>query len=370
MTRYDIRSVEQIPSPSLLLFIDIACQNIQTMCEIAGDPQRLRPHCKTHKVPQLIKIQIEQGITRHKCATFAEAEMLAHAGCKDIFLAYNLVGPNIDRAVRYRLAYPAVKLIATADHRDPILELSAAMNKAGTTIELAIDIDSGYMRTGISDPDEITQLYQLVHESPGLEVGGLHLYDGQNHQQDIEDRRAAVTLVWQQAQQVAQRLKQDGLAVPRIVAGATGSFPVFAEFNDPALELSPGTVVLYDSGFQALYPDLDFTPAALVLSRVISKPGNNRLALDCGTKAIAADPPMGQRLQIPKIPSAVQVIHDEEHLVVETESASQFSPGDAVLIIPDHVCPTSALYQQMYVIENGDCVATWDVVARDRLLTI
>ena len=370
MGSYDVRSLESIPSPSLLLFLDVARRNIGHMIEIAGDVSRLRPHCKTHKLEEMTKLQIELGIVEHKCATLAEAEMLATAGCRDIFLAYNMVGPNIDRAVKFRQTFPDVQLIVTADHPKPTLELATAMQNAGTTIQVAVDIDNGYQRTGIASPAEAAELYQLIDRADGLELGGFHLYDGQNHQKDLADRGAAVTKVWEHGEQVRELVTAANLPVPRIVAGGTGSFPVFAMINDEALELSPGTTVLHDSGYLDMFPDMDLTPAALVLARVISMPGDSRLTLDCGSKAIASDPPMGQRLVIPELPDAVQVIHNEEHLVVETAQADSYQPGDALLIVPRHVCPTSALYQQVYVIENGDCTATWKVVGRDRILTV
>jgi D-serine deaminase-like pyridoxal phosphate-dependent protein len=370
MTSYQVRSLDSIPSPSLLLFLDVARRNIQHMVEIAGDINRLRPHCKTHKIEEITKMQLEMGMLKHKCATLAEAEMLANAGCEDIFLAYNMVGPNIQRAVKFREKFPNAKLIVTADHPKPTLELAAAMVAANTSVEVAVDIDNGYQRTGIASPAEAAELYQLIDKVDGLELGGFHLYDGQNHQKDLDDRLSAVMKVWEQGQQVRELVQAHGLHVPRIVAGGTGSFPVFADIEDDAMELSPGTTVLHDCGYQDMFPDMDFTPAALVLSRVISMPGESRLTLDCGSKAIASDPPMGNRLSIPELPDAVQVIHNEEHLVIETSQADSYEPGDALLLVPRHVCPTSALHQQVYVIENGECVANWKVVGRDRVLTI
>ncbi len=94
-TRYQIEDVDQIISPSLVVFRETLEENLAEMVSIAGDPARLRPHCKTHKMSQVVELQLALGITRHKCATFAEAEMLVAAGVDDILLAYNLVGPNL-----------------------------------------------------------------------------------------------------------------------------------------------------------------------------------------------------------------------------------------------------------------------------------
>ena len=96
---YQIKDASKIITPALVVFREMLDDNIRHMIEIAGDVSRLRPHCKTHKTVEVVKLQAELGITKQKCATFAEAEMVANAGCKDVFLAYSLVGPNIARAV-------------------------------------------------------------------------------------------------------------------------------------------------------------------------------------------------------------------------------------------------------------------------------
>src|SRR5688500_17524651 len=137
-SRYAIRDSQQIFSPALVVFRDLLLQNLQLMVKIAGDPQRLRPHCKTHKMAAVTRLELEIGITKHKCATFAEAEMLADAGAKDIFLAYNLVGPNIQRAVRFVEKYPAVDFMVTADHPDPLRQLGSAMVRAGKKIGVVL----------------------------------------------------------------------------------------------------------------------------------------------------------------------------------------------------------------------------------------
>ena len=110
---------------------------------LPGTPERLRPHCKTHKMPQVTKIELAHGITKHKCATFAEAEMLAEAGVPDIFLSYNLVGPNIGRAVGFGRDSRSVSFQVQADHPGPIAELGRAMSAAGQTVDVLLDLDVG-----------------------------------------------------------------------------------------------------------------------------------------------------------------------------------------------------------------------------------
>jgi len=368
--KYRVGDTGEIISPALLVFDDILRDNLRKMIEIAGDASRLRPHCKTHKIREIAELELELGITKHKCATFAEAEMLALAGAKDIFLAYNPVGPNIGRAIKFKQKFPDVLLSVTADHPKAVAALSDAATSAAVEIDVLLDLDTGMGRTGIQPGPRAIELYQTIAEAGGLRAGGLHAYDGQNHQTPLDERQAAVDAVWDQTVSLRDDLVSAGLSVPRIVAAGTGTFPIFAQKDDPTLELSPGTTVFHDVGYGRMFPDMDFTPAAVLLTRVISRPGENRVTLDLGYKAVASDPPAGRRVVFPDLPDAEQVLQNEEHLVLETSRASEFSPGDAFLAIPRHICPTTAMHKQVFVIKNGNVATTWNVVARDRQLSI
>lgn len=373
LTHYQITeaATSLLISPAPIIFRQLLEQNIDQMVRIAGDPLRLRPHCKTHKTEQIVQMELSRGITKHKCSTFAEAELLASSGVKDIFLAYNLVGPNIQRAVDFCATFQDVTLSVTADHETPIRQLGEAMQNAGQMVDVLVDIDTGQHRTGIAvDDPQVIERYIQIAKTHRLNVGGLHVYDGQNQQTSLTERRNAVQNHWQQVVELRHKLHECDFPVPRIVVGGTGSFPLFAELDDPAIELSPGTSVFHDAGYAARFPDLQFTPAALLLTRVISCPGGNRVTLDLGTKSLAADLPMEQRAVFPQLPDAKLVLHNEEHLVLETRQARELTPGDVLLAIPGHICPTIALHKELHIITDGEWEESWPVIARDRFITI
>jgi len=369
-SRYAIADTSGIFSPSMIVFRDLVQKNLAQMARIARDPKRLRPHCKTHKMREIIALQLAAGISKHKCATIAEAEMLAEAGVRDIFLAYNLVGPNVVRVIRLAERFPEVQFSVTVDHPAPMAALGEAASAAGKSIEVLLDIDSGQHRTGIPVGPRARELYQKLATKKGLVPGGFHLYDGQNHQKDVAERRAAVMAGYEPAASLRDELVAAGIPVPRIVAGGTASFPIFAAIDDPALELSPGTIIFNDAGYGEMFPDLEFAPAALLLTRVISRPTANRVTCDLGYKAVASDPPAGNRVIFPDLPDAKAVLQNEEHLVLETAQADRFQPGDELFAVPRHVCPTSALHKFVYVVAGGKLVWTWDVSARDRVLSV
>ena len=364
---FQIANADTVPSPALLLYPDRIAENIRRMVALAGSPARLRPHVKTHKLPQIIALKRAAGITRFKCATIAECEMTAVAGGEDVLLSYSLLGPNVARWLALQQKFPQTKFAATADDRAAVQAVATAARAAGATVELLLDLNVGMNRTGIVPGDEAFELYRFVATSDELRPVGLHVYDGHLNQSDRAERRAA----WQRALAPAwsfrDRLLAAGLPVPRIVAGGTPTLPFFSELPD--VECSAGTTVLWDCGQPTNTPDLDFLNAAVLLTRVISKPAPNRLCLDLGHKAVASEMPH-PRVKLFGLEDATFVTHSEEHLVVETPRAAGISVGHVFYGLPRHVCPTVALHSEVFAVRDGKVVETWPVTARARKISV
>ena len=370
---YRINDPSQIFSPGMVIFRELLEHNLAEMVRVAGGPERLRPHCKTHKSREVVKMQIELGITKHKCATIAEAEMLADVGVEDILLAYQMVGPNLGRLVRLVDKFPRTKFTTLVDHPATVDELSKAITEGANsnrTLGVMLDLNSGMNRTGIELGQNAIELYEMIYSGDGLKVGGLHWYDGHHRQSDLVERRGMTNAGWDKFIRFRDQVLLNGLEVPRIVAAGTGSFPILADHGEPNLELSPGTTTFYDDDMATRFSELNFQPAIGILTRVISCNRANSLTLDVGHKSCAADQPFGKRLAFPELADAKEVIHSEEHLVIETSEAKKFKLGDHLIAIPRHACPVSAVHQFANVIENGELVDHWEIVARDRVLTI
>ncbi|HEY7327720.1 MAG TPA: D-TA family PLP-dependent enzyme [Gemmataceae bacterium] len=371
LPQYTIRDTSHIFSPALVFYKELILSNIARSIELAGGAERLRPHVKTHKTREIIRLEMEAGIRKHKCATIAEAEMVASCGVPDLLIAYPIVGPNCGRLARLMHAYPHCRFSVLADHAAGIMALSKTMSADRQQVDVLLDVDVGQHRTGIAPGDEAVELYEMIHRSPGLRAGGLHVYDGHNHQESFVERQAAIRTQLEPVINLRNSLLQKDLPVPRFVVGGTPTFTIHARLDIPDLECSPGTMVLHDHGYGSRFPDVaGFTPAALLLTRVISRPTPVRVTLDLGYKAVSSDPPAGNRCRLLDVPNYQAILQNEEHLVIETPAADRYRPGDEILAIPTHVCPTVALHRQAYVIENGQLSGTWEVAARDRVLSI
>jgi D-serine deaminase-like pyridoxal phosphate-dependent protein len=235
-----------------------------------------------------------------------------------------------------------------------------------------LDLDVGQHRTGVPVGDRALSLYEAASKLPGLTLNGFQLYDGHNNQPDRAAREAAVREYIAPVLDLRAKAEARGLRVPRLVCGGTPSFPVYAHMTDiPGIECSPGTFVLHDAGYGPKYPDLSgITPAAVLVTRVISRPTPDRVTLDLGNKAVAADPLLEKRVTLLDFPEYKTVGHNEEHLIVETTGAAKYKPGDVVYALPGHICPTVALHRDVLVAEGGRITGKWAVASRDRVLSV
>ena len=366
---YEPKNPQNIFSPALLIYPHRIEANIKHLIEIAGTVTRLRPHVKTHKMPQIVAMHQKYGINKLKCATIAEAEMVANCGIPDVLLAYQPVGPTQQRLVALAHRFPETQFGCLVDNERVLRELAAVIAQSDVQLNVWIDVDNGNGRTGIQPGLAAENLAKLIHDTPQLTFAGFHVYDGQFTGYAIEARTVKATEAFTPVQEMVKHLAAEGIEVGNIVAGGSPTFPVHALKAE--IDLSPGTYVLWDIGYSTLCPELPFVPAAVLLTRVVSKPAANRLCLDLGHKAVAAENPLDKRVRFFNAPDAQYIDQKEEHLVIEVPNGEDFNLGDILYGVPWHICPTVAIHQEATVInEEGVVVAQWPIVARNRKLEI
>lgn len=182
---YEFSNAAEVDSPALLLFPDRTEENVRRMIAIAGGPERLCPHVKTHKLAELVRMQMAHGITKFKCATIAEAEMVASCSAAEVMLAHQPVGPKVQRLIQLIQKFPQTGFATIADDEGVIRALSSAAVQAGVTIKLLLDLDCGMHRSGIAPGPKAAALYRLIAALPGLEAQGFHAYDGHIDDKDV-----------------------------------------------------------------------------------------------------------------------------------------------------------------------------------------
>lgn len=364
--RYRIENPDELDSPSLLIYEQMLDENLRRMVKDARGAERLCPHVKTHKLPQVVQKQLALGVTKFKAATIAEAEMCAAAGAPSVLLAYAPVGPRAQRLATLARAFPRTAFSTLIDDEGVARHLSAVMSSAGLTLDVLLDLDCGMHRTGIAPGAPAARLYALLSDLPGLRPAGLHAYDGHIHDTDLAVRRARCAAALTPVLALRTELRAAGFPVLRLVAGGTPTFPILAERDD--VECSPGTSVLWDYGYARSLPDLDYLIAAALLTRVTSRPEPNRVCLDLGHKALGSEMPQPRAFLLGH-PEAKLVGHSEEHLIIETPRAAELPPGTIVYAIPVHICPTVNLHSEVVVVRDQRAGERWPVAARARRLS-
>lgn len=363
---YTVKNISEISSPAILVFPDRIRQNILRMIEIAGYPERLRPHVKTHKMPEVIRLQMENGIGKFKCSTIAEAEMVADCGANDILLAMQPVGPNLERFFRLKRKYKDIKISCIADNHTDVENIRTTAKKYGLVTHIWLDINVGMNRTGIIPGRDAVRLYNEISDSAMIVAEGFHVYDGHIHESDPEIRKKQCSDAFAPVSKMISDLERTGIKI-KVVAGGTPSFPVHARFG--SAELSPGTILLWDYGYSKNYSDLDFLHAAVLMTRVVSKPAPGLLCLDLGHKAVASEMPH-PRVIFPELSEYEFTGHNEEHLVLRTPEAGKYNTGDVLYGIPWHICPTIDRHDKATVVRNNLAEGEWEIVARKRKITI
>ncbi len=364
---YAITNVAATDTPALVVFPERVKHNIQVLTSMVTGVEWLRPHVKTHKMAEVTALLLQAGITKFKCATIAEAEMLGQAGAPDVLLAYQVVGPKIHRLRQLVQKYPTTTYSCLIDNK-PVAEYIAAIFAAvNFTLPVFLDLNVGMNRTGVSPGPEALTLYQYCQQLNGLRAVGLHAYDGHLRDTDLVSRKEKCDAAFAPVAALAANIVATGLPAPIIVAGGSPTFPVHAQ--RPGVECSPGTFVFWDYGYSMLLPEQQFKFAALVVTRVISRLNHETLCLDLGHKAVAAENPL-PRVYFLNAPDAQPVAQSEEHLTVKVNAANTYQVGDVFYGVPVHICPTCALYESAFTIENNAVNGAWTVIARNRSISV
>jgi D-serine deaminase-like pyridoxal phosphate-dependent protein len=356
---YDQLHTAETLTPALLIHPETIAYNISEMIRVATSADRLRPHIKTVKMQHLISLQQKMGISKFKCATMMEAKMLAEWGVKDVLWAYPLVGPNQEALLSLIDSYPQTTFSTLVDHQDQLISWTS--KSLTQPINLYIDVNVGMNRTGV-EVNKLSKLVTLISRETSLNLAGIHAYDGHNHHKNPQKR---TTQVQHDFDPLFEILSTIGISkYLEIVCGGSITFHIHAQ--DPKRTLSPGTTLLWDTGYQQNFPDLSFRIAACLLTRIISKPANNLICLDIGHKAVASEMKTNPII-FPSIKNYTIISHSEEHLTLKIEKNALYEVGDVLIGLPWHICPTVALHQKALVVQENKIISAWEISGRNRL---
>ena len=361
---YVVDNVDMIDTPALLVYPDRIARNIAQIKQMAGNADTLRIHVKTNKTPEVCRMMLDAGIFKYKCATIAEAEMLGQIHAPDVLLAYQPVGPKILRLLHLVKTYPHTHYSCLVDQVQTAQDIARCFAGQNLRLDVFIDLNVGMNRTGII-PSDAALLIGEISGLSGIRVKGIHAYDGHIHDTDLALRTEKADQVFALVEQVIRDTKESFDATPVTVLGGSPTFPIHSRRD--RVECSPGTFVFWDWGYRQMLPEQPFDYAAVLLARVISVVDGQTVCVDLGHKSVAPENPL-PRIHFLNMPDAKPLAQSEEHLTLHVPDSSCCSVGSVLYGIPVHICPTVALYDQMFVIHQHQYTENWEITARRRYL--
>ncbi len=371
--------ITDLRTPCVLVDHERVERNIDRMqATVDAHGLRLRPHSKTHKSPDLARVQLGRGAVGICCAKLGEAEIFADAGIPDIRLPYPLNPANADRVLRL---LDRTHLSFIIDHADVARGWSEALTAAGRTVDVLVKVDVGFHRCGI-DPEApgAADFVVRVAELPGLRFRGLlshagHAYGAGSDSETANVARAEAELLNTLAAQVSDR----GISVDEISVGATPTAR-FSVQQAGITELRPGNYIYFDRT-QVVLGSATWDDCALtVLARVVGRPAPDRVILDCGSKTLSTDQTRGlagnagygtvfKSLDEPRPDESLTIERlSEEHATVRVSNgACKLVPGDLVRVLPNHACVVSNLVDSVWLVSGSEVVDQLEISARGRI---
>lgn len=348
--------VFEIETPAVIIDVDAMGRNSDKMMSaIRASKAMLRPHFKSHKCTEIVKLQMQSGAKGVTCAKLSEAEVLVKSGAtSDVLIANQIV----ERSKLDRLAALAktCKMTVCVDDASNVKDLECAMAKADSSIGVLIEYEIGMQRCGVLNEEDFYALWQVINECPHLIFRGIQAYAGHNSHEVDSKKRLAVT----EANNVRLRsliayLKARGVHCEIVSGASTGT--AMMKMNEGIYnEIQAGSYLFLDDCYNKL--GLDLENALYVLTTVVSVK-DNLAVVDAGVKTVGVD----QGLPTFKDIDCSEIVASEEHFQLHNPSVN-LQLGQKVMLVPGHCCSTNNLHDKIYAVQGDNVVAVWNVDGR------
>jgi D-serine deaminase-like pyridoxal phosphate-dependent protein len=357
-----------LDTPSVLIDLDRLEGNIDRMSAIARDAGvALRPHAKSHKLPEIAELQLAAGAVGLTVAKLGEAEVFVEHGVDDVLVAFPLWGEKKWRGL-CELSERA-RVSVSLDAHEAVVGLAEVAVAQNTQIPVRVELDTGFGRCGVTGPRAAVALAQRIVTTPGVVFDGIMSFAGQSYEQhtragiDGVARHDADRLL-----ETARMLRATGIDVPAVSAGGTPTARRVAAA--PGItEIRPGAYALSDRDQAALGWGTLRDCALSVLTTVVSRPTETRAVIDAGSKTLSSDSSFqdegwGAVLDRPEL--WIRTI-TEEHGIVDVSPGAQLPLGTRLRLIPNHGCGTINMHDRVVAVRGRDVIDTWRVEARARV---
>lgn len=360
-------TIDELETPALCVDLDKLGHNLARMgAYVKQHGLKLRPHSKTHKIPELAQMQLASGAWGVTVAKSTEAEVMAGIGIDHLLLAYPAFGSEKLKRVA-AIARNGTHLTIAIDDASTLELMAAAAAAAGVTFDILIEVNVGMNRVGLASPEKVLELAQIIDRTDGVRFAGLNLYPGHIWSQG-EEMLALLRRVDEHTSEVIAMLARHGL-ICEVVSG--GSTPTAFESHHVRCltEIRPGTYIFNDRNTMDAGACTLEDCALRVLVTVVSTAVSGWVVVDSGTKTLSSDRLISGDAQFHGL-----VIEDpgmqlerlsEEHGQINLANAAMRPRiGDRLSIVPNHVCATVNLHDRIWFHRNGEVLGSWAVAAR------
>lgn len=371
MTKPIISPYLSIDTPALLIDYKIMLANIKMMQAKANQyGVNLRPHTKTHKIPDIAKLQLEAGAVGITVAKVGEAEVMAANGIDDIFIANQVVGVN--KLERIRAISRKAKIRVGIDNSYQVDELESVFADEPNPIEVLVEIEVGEVRSGVITEEQLVNLANHVKNTKNVVIKGVFSHEGHTYKaQDIKDCIDLALKAQKHTLQMADVLRKLGISVDVVSIGSTPSL-MQSEIIKGITEIRPGTYIFMDVGQGSALGSFEKC-AATVLATVISKPTDERIVLDAGAKALTSQnrssgicATYGYGLVQNSDNVRLEAMFDEHGIINSKELSQQLLIGQKIEIVPNHICPCCNLYDKAYLVLEGQVIREVNILGRGK----
>lgn len=361
-----------LETPCLIIDPQKMERNIRYMTEVVHKcGVNLRPHIKTHKIPSIAKKQLDGGAVGITAAKVSEAEVMARYGIRDIFIAFPVIGDaKIERVLKLS---QSTRLTVGVDSMQGAKRMAEMATAAQRMLNVRLEVDTGLKRTGVPY-EKAVDLAEAIHSLPSLQLTGIYTYRGALlREEPTRDLESAGLEEGEMAVTLANRIRERGIPLQDVSVGSTPTAAYAAKVKG-VTEVRPGTYVFYDRMQANLGVCSLDDCAAAVLVTVVSRPTEDWIVIDGGSKTFATDiqpntPPLhltgfGHVVGHPDI---VFERMTEEHGMLKVTKDHPFQVGDRIRIIPNHICSTVNLHNRVTLESGSGEKVEWEVSARGHL---
>lgn len=355
-----------VPTPALLVDIDILDRNIATMRESAAALSvSLRPHTKAHKCVQIAQQIMAAGAIGASCATIGEAEAMSLGGIAGILVTAPLTSTDALERLR-RLLLRGSDIAVVIDHPASVASLAALAGAAGRELDIVVDIDFGMGRTGCLEIADAVGLARQVAAAPSLNFAGIQAYWGNLQQvSPFAERARLIGAQTERLRAAIAALTAAGLKPAIVTGGGTGSHRIDSA-SGLFTEIQPGSYLFMDSCYSTISISENgnpFMPSLFVAASVVSANRPGRVVVNAGWKAFATDSGKPAALRGAPPDAAFRFMGDE-HGALDFEGGDGPSLGSTIEFLTSHCDPTVNLYSRIHVVRGEEVIDIWPVRAR------